>query len=151
MRRELEEKRPGYQLLVRGLLFRFLTILSDSTYYKTEYVDLGADNGFSLAHSAKQLLDKSKRKMTKQEIAEQLNYSEGHINRIFQKHYGQTIPEYNKAVCLRHAAKLLTQSNQHIHSICRQLGFSNRTHFYNLFMKEFGCTPAEYRTARGNI
>lgn len=145
IRREFEEKHPGFQLVVRGLLFRFFSILSNPKFYKTEYIDLGADNGFALAYSAKRLLDKYKHKITVREISEQLNYSEEHVNRIFKKHYGQTIPEYNRLVCLRQAAYLLSNTHCHVHTICKQLGFRNRTHFYLLFKNKYGCTPTEYR------
>ncbi len=145
IRKEFEEKRPGYQLFIRGLIYRLFSILADPSYYRTEYVDLGFDDGFSLAFSAKQILDKNKRKMTKLQIAECLNYSSEHINRVFKRHYGCTIPEYNRLVCIRHAAYMISNTNQHIHEICRKLGFTNRTHFYDLFEREYGCTPSCYR------
>lgn len=145
IRRELETKHPGYQLIVRGLLLRLFNVLTHSKDYETQYIDLGADEGFSLAYSAKKILDKHKRKMTKHEIALQLNYNSEHINRVFKKHYGQSIAQYNRTVYLRQAALLLNSTNSHIHLICKQLGFSNRTHFYTLFEEEYGCTPAEYR------
>ena len=87
--------------------------------------------------------------MTKQQLAEKLNYNSEHINRVFKKHYGQTIPDYNKLVCMREAALLLCNTNQHIHQICRQLGFTNRTHFHTLFQQEYGCSPYDYRKRGG--
>lgn len=83
--------------------------------------------------------------MTKLQLAEMLNYNSEHINRVFKKHYGYSIPEYNKMICLKHAAQMLCDTDHHIHKICKQLGFTNRTHFYNLFEQEYGCTPADYR------
>ncbi|MDF2511234.1 MAG: AraC-type DNA-binding protein [Herbinix sp.] len=145
IRKEFEDKQPGYQLFIRGLLYRMFCILTDSECYETEYVDLGSDGGFSLAFSAKQILDKSKRRMTTLEIAERLNYNGEHISRIFKKHYGYTISEYNRLICLRQAATMLCDTSQQIQKICKQLGFVNRTHFYSLFEQEYGCTPAEYR------
>lgn len=145
IRKEFENKRPGYQLFIRGLIFRLFSNLVDPEYYEPEYIDLGFDEGFSLAFSAKQILDKNKRRMTKLQLAERLNYNSEYINRVFKKHYGYTIPEYNTKVCMREAASILCNTNQHIHKICQQLGFTNRTHFYSLFEREFGCTPSDYR------
>ncbi len=143
--KEFEEKQPGYQLIVRGLLFRFFSILSNSEFYDIEYKDLGADDGFPMAYSAKKILDSNIRKTSVREISKKLNYSPEHVNRVFKKHYGQTIHEYNKSICLNQAAYLLKHTNLNIHTICKQLGFSNRTHFYNIFKSEFGYTPSEYR------
>lgn len=145
IRREFEDKKPGYQLFVRGHIYRLLSVLADPACYAAEYIDLGADDGFSLAFSARRLLDKTKRRMTKLEIAEKLNYSEEYVNRVFKKHYGYTIPEYNRLVCLRQAAALLCGTSLPVHEICKQLGFANRTHFYSLFHREYGCTPYDYR------
>lgn len=145
IRREFENKQPGYQLFIRGLIYRLLNILSDSEYYTAEYVDLGSDDGFSLAFSAKKILDESKQKMTKVELAERLNYNSEYINQVFKRHYGQTIPEYNRMVCLQQASYLLTNTDMPIYKICQQLGITNRTHFYNLFKQEYGCTLADYR------
>jgi len=145
IRREFENKNPGYQFFIRGLLYRLFCTLVDPTHYITEYINLGSDDGFSLAFSAKQILDKNKRKMTNLQMAEKLNYNSEYINRVFKKHYGYSISEYNRLICIREAASMLCHSNQNIHGICKLLGFSNRTHFYNLFKNEYGYTPSDYR------
>jgi AraC-like DNA-binding protein len=145
VRRQFEEKEPGYQFIIRGLLYHFFNILSDPKVYQTDYVDLGSDQGFSLAHSAKKILDRNKRKMTKREIAEELNYNGEYIDRVFRRHYGLPLSKYNRAVYLKQAANLLINTDQYIHQISERVGFSNRTQFYKLFKDEFGCTPAEYR------
>lgn len=145
LRKEFEDKKPGYHIFVNGLVYRLFCILSDTAHYQTEHIDMGSDNGFSLAYSAKQILDKYNRRMTKLQIANILSYNSEYINRVFKKHYGYTIPEYNRLVCLGQAAFLLCNTDKHIHEICRQLGFTNRSHFYNLFKHEYGCTPADYR------
>ncbi len=145
LRREFSDKQPGYQLFVRGWLYRLFRLLFDTDCYRADYVDLGADAGFSLAFSAKQLLDKAKRRMTKQELAERLNYNAEYIDRVFHRHYGCTVPAYTRAVCLRRAAYLLRSTGLCVQDIARQVGFVNRTNFYALFAREYGCTPAEYR------
>lgn len=148
IRREFENKRPGYQLFIRGLTYQLFSLLADPKHYNTEYINLGSDEGFSLAFSAKQILDKNKRRMTKAQLAERLSYNSEYINRVFKKHYGYTIPEYNRLICMRQAASMLCDTNQRIHDICKQLGFKNRTHFYNLFKHEYDCTPYDYRKNR---
>lgn len=59
IRREFENKNPGYQLLIRGLVYRLFHVLSNSDCYQSDYIDVGSDEGFSLAFSAKLLLDKT--------------------------------------------------------------------------------------------
>jgi AraC-like DNA-binding protein len=145
IRKEFEQKKPGYQLFIRGLVYRLFCVLSDPECYEAEYTDLGFDGGFSLALSAKKILDRTKEKITKHDLAERLNYNYEHISRVFVKHYKLTIPAYNKKICMREAASLLSKTTLSISIICKSLGYVNRTNFYNVFRKEYGCSPMEYR------
>ena len=145
IRKEFVDKRPGYQLFVRGLIYQLFYLLASPEYYQTKYINLGYDEGFSLAFSAKQILDKNPHRITKAQLAESLSYNSEYINRVFKKHYGCSIPDYNREVCMHRAASLLSDTNQRIHDISKKLGYGNRTHFYDLFKHEYGCTPYEYR------
>lgn len=142
---EFENKLPGYHLVVRGYLYRLFDLLTNSEYYKAEYVDLNIDKSFSLALSTKQLIDQTVKRLTKSEIASALNYNSEYINHMFKKHYGFTIPEYSRSVYLKRAADLLCNTDQTVQEICKNLGFSNRSYFYELFKQEYNCTPFEYR------
>ncbi len=145
IRKEFQEKVPGYHLVIRGYLFRLFYILTNPLHYKADSFDFTSDDGFSLALRAKQLMDGTRVKITKMEIAAKLNYSGEYINQVFKKHYGRTLPEYNRTVCMQRAAKLLRGTDLPIYEICRMLGFSNRTNFYRCFEQEYHCTPHEFR------
>lgn len=145
MQSQFENRLPGYQLFIRGLLFQLFATIANPDYYQTKYFDAGTNDGYSLALSAKKILDKNKKRITKDDLAKQLNYNGEYISRVFKKHYQLSITEYNKMICLKEATTLLVGTNLHIHLILKQLGFTNRTHFYKLFEAQYGCTPAEYR------
>ena len=103
---EFSYKRPGYKLVIDGLLLRFLHIITDEELYCAEYIDLGADNGFALAQSAKAILDKTKCKMTLKELSAKLekNYlqsltimkptSVAFLSSIMDIRYPSTISKY---------------------------------------------------------
>lgn len=143
--KELEQKRPGYQLFVRGMLARMMGLLSDNRFYHGEYIDLGKNTDFELAQSVKKILDTNIRKTTKNELAQKFSYNGDYLNQIFRKYYNCSISEYNRRLCIRYMAYLLLATPKPIDAICRQLGFVNRTHIYQLFEKTYGCTPGEYR------
>ncbi|MDK2868497.1 MAG: hypothetical protein PWP38_2812 [Clostridiales bacterium] len=145
IRREFESKQPGYQHFIRGQIYRLLCLIADAEHYTTQYIDLGTDDGFSLAHSAKQLLDQAFGKITKVEIGNRLNYNGEYINKVFKHHYGKTIPEYSRSLRLSRSVDMLCSTDMPISEICRQLGFRNKTNFYKHFEVEYGCTPAIYR------
>ena len=142
---EFSYKRPGYKLVIDGLLLRFLHIITDEELYCAEYIDLGADNGFALAQSAKAILDKTKCKMTLKELSAKLDYNEAYISRVFKQHYGYSISKYNQQICLEQAEFLLRSTQKSIQQICTAVGYQNRTAFYKLFYKKHHCSLLEYR------
>lgn len=147
---ELEYKHPGFQLMIRALIYRLFATLSDPKKYSCTYVDLGFDGGESLANTVKQLLDKTKHKISHTELSAYLHYSSTHINRVFQKHFGESVKDYNRKIYMREAAKLLSSTNMSIQEIIKEIGFDNRTHFYKLFFEFYQMTPAEYREHNGS-
>lgn len=143
---ELEQKRPGFPLMIRALTYRLFATLSDPEQYTCNYVDLGFDGGEALAITTKQYLDQTKRKISRTELSERLHYSSTHINRVFQKHFGSSVKDYNRKIFMQEAARLLTCTNRSVQDIIREIGFDNRTHFYKLFSETFQMTPGEYRS-----
>lgn len=142
---ELEHKRSGFQLMISALTYRLFALLSDPATYSSIYIDLGFDGGERLAIRTKQFLDKTKRKISRTELSESLHYSSAHINRVFQKYYGESATDYNRKILLQEAARLLDETNMSIQDIMIEIGFGNRTYFYRLFFEMFQMTPAEYR------
>ena len=63
----------------------------------------------------------------------------------FKKETGETIGRYIMKAKLQEAKLLLAYSNRSLPAISNFLFFSSQSHFQNLFKKEFGVTPLEYR------
>ena len=63
----------------------------------------------------------------------------------FKKETGETIGRYIMKAKLQEAKLLLAYSNRSLPAISNFLFFSSQSHFQNLFKKEFGITPLEYR------
>ena len=60
---------------------------------------------------------------------------------------GATVGEFIDEYRLRHAARMLVQSDESIGIIAEMSGFQSRSHFNTLFRKHFKLTPSEYRKA----
>ena len=83
--------------------------------------------------------------MSRHELESSLHYSGDYLNKIVKKYTGLAIFDYGMTFCMKRASSLLQYSNMTISEIARQLGFSNRTHFYKVFQNTFSLTPSEYR------
>ena len=85
------------------------------------------------------------RKITLKELALQVNYSQYHFIRIFQKETGKTPFEYLTEIRVKKAREYLSTTNQSITEICMQCGFQNSSHFANFFKVHTGMSPSEFR------
>lgn len=148
IKEEFLQDMPGSRYLVRGLVYRLISMFTMSKSYDVYYCDMRAEDKFSLANSAKQILDRNKCRTTLSELEKTLQYSGAYINRLFTEKYCCSITEYNQNVCLQHMAKLLMTTNKTIEEICHIVGFTNKTHLYRLFKEKYGCTPLDYRKNR---
>ena len=78
------------------------------------------------------------------DIAEKNFISECTLIRLFHKHVHTTPQKYLTAKRLSHAQQLLS-SGLSVHEACEKSGFSDYSHFIQLFKKEFAETPLKYK------
>lgn len=68
-----------------------------------------------------------------------------HLSRTFRRYYGCTIAEYIRRLRVESACTALTNSNETLAEIAISAGFSDQSHFSNIFKRLMKVTPAEYR------
>jgi AraC-like DNA-binding protein len=66
---------------------------------------------------------------------------------MFQQQTGMPVHRYLTQLRLRAALERLADADD-ITSLAIDLGFSSHSHFTDVFRREFGKTPSEYRKAR---
>lgn len=137
--------RPGYQQIISGLILRLLAQLQDPNLYSLEYNKLDSSTEAYIFAKATRIMECNAGTLSRCALAEALNYNSDYINRVVKKYSGMSIVQYNRAIQLKKAESLLTESDIPISEIIRQLGYENRTHFYRAFQKKHNMTPMEYR------
>ena len=145
IKNEMQNNMPGSRYIVRGMIYRLITLFTLSKNYDTKYHDLGKTGEFGLASFTKEFLDTNKHRITLFELEGILKYNGAYLNQLFKKKYQRSITEYNQDICLQYMAKLLLTTNRTIEDICHTIGFVNRTHVYKVFKEKYGHTPSEFR------
>ena len=144
--REVEDanraKRPGYELVIKGELLRFLALLiaqgkqqlpaetADTRRLKTVLQWLSA-------HYVEEL--------RVADAAEVCSCSASHFMRWFRQMTGQSFVTFLNEYRLNAAAEALHTTDETVLTIASRCGFENLSYFNRAFKAHFGMTPREYR------
>ena len=84
-------------------------------------------------------------KLTLEQLAQQVNYSESYICHLFKKLTNKTLVSYIQEKRIEQAAILIRQGVP-VNQAAERVGFNNYSYFYKSFKKLKGCGPADYRS-----
>lgn len=79
------------------------------------------------------------------DIAAELGMNQGRFGRLFRRATGHHFASYVNQARLNKACLLLMQSDQHVNSICYDVGFNNASNFNRQFLRYKGVTPTDFR------
>ncbi|WP_168118826.1 AraC family transcriptional regulator [Paenibacillus sp. HB172176] len=80
-----------------------------------------------------------------QELAEEMNLSEGHMRELFRASVGCSPYQYVLLQRMEKAKELLLTTTLSISQIASSIGFEDHSHFAKLFRERTGMTPGRYR------
>ena len=147
MIRTLLNHEYGSTFHIQALFCRMINILSNPEYYHVSRVQLLSDTDSVIFNRIRNLVEDSYGRITRSELVQTLNYSSSYISHIVKKHTGMSLSDFSMSICLESAANLLIGTDKTVTEIMEYLNFTNRTHFYQLFEKKYGCTPKQYRSS----
>ena len=130
---------------LKGFICALFVELSDSNYYHITHVKLDTRNDYLLFCRITHLLEEVNGRVSRVSLEKYLNYSSDYLGRIVKKYTGLCLYDYEMTFCLKKATDLLIKTDKTISEIALALSFTNQTHFYDLFKKEYGITPNAYR------
>lgn len=137
----------GSTYVIKGMLLELFGYLSDSEFFHYTPVHVEADHDFLLFTHISHLLEDTNGRITRSELETILHYSGNYINSIVKKYTSLCLFDYGQTFCMKKAAYLLRNTDDSILEIMEKLSFSNTTHFYKCFKKQYHMTPREYRNS----
>ena len=90
-------------------------------------------------------------KLSIQELALRVGYTEYYLTRKFKKEVGSSINDYIKTSKIKYAKILLASTQLSIQDISDELHFCSRSYFADTFRKMVGISPTDYRTENQKI
>ena len=103
-----------------------------------------------LSAFVKQLRHMDYKTMKIRELYRLSGYSQSILSVKFKNYFGMTLVQYINREKMNHAVNLLKRTDMSILDISNELGFDNLSHFYHLFKKTYGVSPAQFRKTAAN-
>lgn len=143
--KSLKEKESGYELEIISLVHQILKYIYIA--YTNEEKGL---KRHSINDSLQQAMldyieDNYKEDISLDEIAKAGNVSRSQCSKLFKQYTNQSPINYLNTYRLEKSRELLRNSDDSISEIAYDCGFNEQSYFNRLFLREYGCTPLEYR------
>ncbi|MBC6296973.1 helix-turn-helix domain-containing protein [Listeria sp. FSL L7-1517] len=127
--------------------FTVLTLLVKN--FKKEYLPVPTITENLADERMSQLLEQIQKNYSQpislESLAEMSGISYYYLSRSFKKQVGVNFTEYLNQIRLMHASEALVSTSQSVLKVAFNSGFSNAKNFYDIFKKQYGLTPANYR------
>ena len=83
--------------------------------------------------------------LSNEEIGKHFSYHPNYINRIIQKHTGQSLHQYVLSCRVAKALELLQTSGMSVTEVSERVGFSSIKHFSQTFKSIYGYSPIHFK------
>lgn len=82
-------------------------------------------------------------------VAAMFHFNASYFSNLFKNKTGINFSEYLIDLRVKHAERMLAQSNEKIHQIARKTGFHNVSYFNKMFKRKTGISPNSFRKLNG--
>lgn len=86
-----------------------------------------------------------KKRITLDDIAASAGVNRSKCNALFRKYTQKTPIAFLGSYRLEMGSRLLAQTDENVAYVAQACGFSDQSYFNRQFLREYGCTPMEYR------
>lgn len=143
---EYTAKRMGYLETMRCYLIAIIIEIMRQIQVP-DYIDSeSAMIRYTLDYVQKNFMDK----LSLGEIAGQFNYSLAHASHTFKKETGMTFQDYVQCVRIQESCRLLINTTKKVSEISQLVGYSNIQFFNEVFRRQTGMSPREFRRMGGS-
>lgn len=145
--REMELQEPGFEAVCRGLLEVILTLLIRHANFTFSVVD-GEKKSSRECSIVRRYIDAHfKENLSLDQLAALAHVNKYYLVHTFTREYGTSPINYLISRRIQESRRLLESTNHSLSQIAHMLGFSSPSYFSQVFRKQVGVSPQEYRKA----
>ncbi|MDQ0058587.1 response regulator [Paenibacillus harenae] len=116
--------------------------------YSMVDVDSGNKDKILLSKIKQYIEEKYAEEITLESVAGIAFMNPYYFSSFFKKHTKQNFKQYVTEVRMKQAVRLLLHTDMMVYEIADQVGYNNARHFSDMFKKQFGRLPNDYRQER---
>lgn len=94
------------------------------------------------------LEDEPAQATTNEALAAQVGKHPVHLAKVFRRHFGETLGEYQRRLRLQKAEKLLRSTKMNLVEVALECGFAHHAHLSRSFKNAYGISPSHFRRER---
>lgn len=145
---EFESSRPGWEMLLQGLLSAILILLARA--YQPDFI--GSTESEGSIYDCVSYLDLHFREDIRlSDLLNQVHLSSSAFSRAFRKATGVSFKEYLTERRIQYACDLLHETDKSISAICAECGYRDFSAFSRAFRSSLGVSPLQYRKSKKSI
>jgi AraC family transcriptional regulator len=143
-------RRTASPLLVQGLAQAIAIHLARNYAETVKEMRNGSSSlpGFKLRQVTDWMAEHLAEDFNLEQLAAQAGLSKFHFHRLFKSAVGVAPSRYHMNLRMDEAKRLLRETKQSIVAIALDVGYANPSHFAQLFRRESGLSPSDYRRQR---
>jgi len=141
----MNQKKDGFYFHMQELLVQFFCVIIRPSMYQMQQYISSPKKSEEIFKQITKILEERDGLISREELSKKMNYDDHHLNRIVKNKLGISLVDYARTFTTKKATLLLTTTDLPIEEIIHQLGFSNKTYFFNIFKTIYGITPKQYR------
>lgn len=145
--REAELQEPGYQSVCQGLLEVILTLLIRHANFSFSLADGDKKSSRECSMVRRYIDAHFKENLSLDQLAALAHVNKYYLVHTFTREYGISPINYLISRRILESRRLLESTNHSLSQIAHMLGFSSPSYFSQVFRKQVGSSPQEYRKA----
>lgn len=147
-KKEYEEKKSGYILLVKSLLLKLLVIVGREFTKSLSESEQQPAFGYqrnAILGAVKYINENYMEDLNADEVARKFLLSPSYFRYLFKSITSRTFTEHIHAIRISKAIEMLKTTDMRVLDISYEIGFNNVNHFNKVFRQQTGITPLQYR------